>query len=173
MSFSFVRSSVDVQSPSQTLAVAVYELAACIDSRNRNLWDDAKAEYADFISMIRMYGEQRGIDVDNLDRDKYAYQIEPGLTGSLAEHVYVGLGRVVQCDHYDNVYGEGKHKHSPILKHVGKLWYLTGVFAAVKGWPIYELYDLGEERYRDRMSDIRKYGDPKNFTADTLREVFS
>ncbi len=72
MAFSFVQASVNDQSPEQTLAVATYELGATFGSLCQGIPSNASAEFADFVSMLRMFCEQRLIDFAKISPEEYA-----------------------------------------------------------------------------------------------------
>jgi len=168
--FSFVELSANEQTPIETLHVLFYELGRIVQCLHytqrygpKGYKGYAEGELADAISMCRMYGEQKGVDslslvLDPLDAakifdyDTSVWAMSTGLGG-----LYVLEERFTLSIRETLARGTAISRILFALRHVGHR----------NAWSFEHLVGLGEERYRERMRDLKKHGIPEQ-----LKEKF-
>lgn len=135
--FSFVKNSANDQTPEETWLVGAYELGALIRAHyywkryGRGYRDECRVAVADLISMIRMFCEQR----------QMSYSVmEPAHEVSTLEETLIELYKLYCQPYVSHTLG------------------MIGVFCSKMGWNYEELQILGEQRYLERMQDLRLHG---------------
>jgi len=170
MGFSFVEHSFNVQTPEETYLVGAYELGSMIRCYHyhkrygRGYLKDCEGELSDFISMLRMYCEQTGIDYVQARRsDMFVW---------LATDSEVSIERSLSraFAHYGRIWSSGIDVNTAILTRLPRdkyevpalyVAYVIGDLMQVcklLNWSYESIQKWGEERYLDRMSDLRLYG---------------
>jgi hypothetical protein len=150
MSFSFVEKSANNQTPPETLNIMTYELAMVFSlvnrsNKNSDLSMFIKTEVADFVSMTRMFCEQTGLLFKDIDTNK-----KDDLS---AGRIFIALGYVIQRYHYKKRFGEYSEKGDP-QESINILCDYIYSLCLEYHWNYFEVMELGEKRYIDRMRDL-------------------
>jgi len=161
--FNFVKASVNPQTADETTMVLAYEVAKVVES----IWGKEKergygmTECADAISMCRMLCEQECWNYTGMipeTHDKIQHSI-------IFTMMHISMGNIIQRRHYHNRYGnypKGNPQES-MMQLIRDLYNL----AHAMSWHYYDLEELGESRYKDRMNDLKTFG-----IQDKLKEEY-
>jgi len=172
--FSFVKESANLQTADETQAVLVYELSkvfACLSDYESDAGYDtfAKTEFADMVSMARMLCEQEKWNfnamVNNAALTEWGYSI----TNVLMSRMFIALGKVVQSRHYYKRFGTPRHGDPQQMMQgfVVEMY----AFCAHRSWVFQEMKYLGEERYKERMDDLKANGISRLLKSKYRRSV--
>jgi hypothetical protein len=158
MKFNFSKLSANDQSWEQTELVAVYELANIFDCfydfGGESNHAFTKTEASDLTAMIRLLCEQEKWNFDNFIGVDTTYKM---LTDTqILGKIFIRLGKVIQQNHYNNRYGNYP-KGNP-QESMRELIHYLRQFCVRHKWDFWELCDLGESRYKERMKDLREHG---------------
>ena len=160
MTYSFVEASANNQTVDETELVLVYELGRifdCLLNREGDLKAFkafAKAETADFISMSRMLCEQMSWDFNAVYGDD---DVEYMLQGSESlSRIFIALSKVIRGNFYVKRFGNARNEDPEESMKVIIQWVKR--LCRSMGWEFWELVQLGEERYEERMKDLRECG---------------
>lgn len=174
MTYSFVKASVNEQSDEQTQLVMVYQLGNvfdCLLNREGDLkgfMAYAQTETADFISMCRMLCEQKEWNFEELCKDDQDVELPTGRTEQLGRS-FIILSKVVRglyhTMRFGNPHGENPEKYMKDLIH----WVRR--LCTQMGWDFWEVIEMGEKRYEDRMEDLRKHGINKRLKPQYRRKA--
>ena len=157
MAFSFLKSSVTEQTPDRTLAIWSYELAKVFTCLNTDRSIDglvyARSELADVAAMALLFGEQ-------VEHEACAKAVRTTPISSVQDglnRLYEALGQVCQSYVHSEVLGAHSTKE-PVNTALTCFYKELYLFCRFYNWDYYELLELGEKRYMDRMNDIREHG---------------
>lgn len=86
------------------------------------------------------------------------------------------LGKVIECNHYEKRYGgeslnlirKGYSDHGKT--EMSDLISMIRMYCELKKWDYYELQELGEKRYTERMRDLVKNGIKSELKAELRNE---
>lgn len=165
MSFSFVKASANNQTLDETLNVWTYELSKIYDLLfDFKLFNDtpikdatvtmARTEMADYLSMTRMTCEQADINFDSLYEQEDKRSIAP-LNIKLGR-LFINHGLTIRGLHYIKRFNDcrGDNPQEKLKEVINYCRLICTDF----NWNFWELYDLGESRYKERMRDLIKTG---------------
>lgn len=166
MAFSFVKLSVNPQTTDETIHVMTYELGQIMDTLDNydksiveiklGKKECSKTDIADFISMIRMYCEQQEINytllvpvtVESMGIEKHI--------DIILHQIFIKLAKTIRAYHYFKRFGVWRHgKDSEFLQEV-IFW--ARLLCNKLGFDYWELQDMGESKYKDRMKDLKDNG---------------
>ena len=168
MAFSFVENSVNPLTADQTQSVLIYELGALEDSLfSREKQPDyqtyGKTELSDCICMCRMLCEQESWSYNEIN----FYYPEPYIDFfNLYHQIRSSSCKLVQQRHYHRVFGDYSRgtpfDSMTILLH----WLYT--LCEKMGWNYWEIQDMGEKRYKQRMKDIIEHGVKSKLKSEVI-----
>ncbi len=160
MNFSFVKASANDQTIEETQLVLVYELSRIFEClyETRDLTGlaaFAKTELADYISMCRMLCEQVPWSFDRMTEHLEEPIFKMSKEVILAK-MQILMGKTIRGLHYYKRFHEyrGDSPELCMTTLVTQIHYLCRCM----GWRFFELVDLGEQRYKERMDDLKKNG---------------
>ena len=159
MSFSFVKNSVNPQTVEETQLVLVYELGRifeCLyDMRELSVYREfARTELADFISMSRMLCEQVGWDYDSMLTTRL--NIFVNTREQILAKMQILVGKTIRGLHYMKRFSNCRGD-SPELS-MGCLVDQTRWLCGLLDFDFWEVLELGEKRYIERMRDLVSNG---------------
>ena len=166
MAFSFVTNSVNDQTSSETLNIMTYELAMMfilINLKNKDIGTSLflKTELADFVSMCRMFCEQTELIFKELNLNR--------LTDLSAGSIFIALGKLTQKYHYKKRFGSNSTKGEP-QEALDILCDYIYSFCLAYNWSYFDIMELGEKRYLERMNDLIKNGINSKLKKEFQRE---
>lgn len=72
------------------------------------------------------------------------------------------LGKIIQCQHYTKRFGIDKIERMGYLAHgkteMADLISMLRMYCEQEGWNYKELVEMGQERYLERMEDLKSNG---------------
>lgn len=158
MAFSFVKNSANYQTVDETEHVMTYELAKVFECMFDDIDLKAKdifgmTEVADFISMIRMFCEQQSWDFESMVGGEVPSSMA---RKDILSNTFVNLGKMIRGVHYykrfHNYRGlEPQTSMILVISNIRKLCYYMK-------WSFDDLVKMGEERYAERMDDLKTIG---------------
>lgn len=158
MTYSFVAKSANYQTPDETQAVLTYQLSKVFDclygrESETGFRSFASTEFADMTAMCRMLCEQ-----EKYDFEKLCFNPEPRewSVDTILAKLFIALGKVVQRRHYIKRFGVSRHGKPEDAMH--ELTQLMRHLCYHMNWDFWELCDMGESRYEERMKDLRENG---------------
>lgn len=162
MTFSFVEKSANEQTPEETLSVLFYELGRivqCLHYTQRygasGYRGYAEGELSDAVSMCRMYAEQRGFDalqVNLASVEAAKIRDVPTAIAALA----TALGRLFVLEREWSTLSVVELDVQQIA--VGRMLYALRHIGHRNAWSFERLCEFGEQRYCERMHDLKKHG---------------
>lgn len=175
--FSFVKESINNQTPDETLLVLTYELkniARCqwMEDHDLPIGYEAhkKSEIGDLISMLRMYCEQICENYNWITQSSilntYSQTLINLSKSDLVANLWIQLGNIINSHHYIKRFGTPK-QHGNITHHLACFKYTLDKYISNCGLVWYELEKQGEEHYRERMEQLKKEG-----LKDQLKEEY-
>ena len=159
MSYSFVKNSANNQIVEETQLIMVYELGKvfeCLyDKRELSGYREfARTELADFISMSRMLCEQVGWNYDNMITSNS--NIFVNTREQLLAKMQILLGKIIRGLHYKKRFDDYRGDSPDICMQclVDQTRWLCGLLL----FDFWEVVELGELRYIERMHDLMSNG---------------
>ena len=171
MSFSFVKNSANNQTIEETQLVMVYELGKifeCLfDKRELSGYREfAMTELADFISMSRMLCEQVSWDYNSMLATKiytFGYTRE-----QLLAKMQVCVGKVIRGLHYKKRFDDYRGDSPDLCMQ--SLVDQTRRLCGLLDCDFWEVLELGEKRYVERMQDLQRNGIKEQLKTEYQRD---
>lgn len=160
MSYSFVESSANNQTLEETQLVLTYELGRifnCLYNVRDLVGYDTfgRTEMSDFISMMRMLCEQKSWNYELLMKEATSLPSRYDYNGVLAK-MMIALGKLIRGLHYVKRFNDPRGD-DPLIAIVELLRWSRQLCLSLH-WDYWQLQDLGELRYEERMQDLRANG---------------
>lgn len=159
-SYSFVKNSANDQTVEETQLVLVYELGKlfeCLHNyvESTKLKAFAQTELADLVSMCRMLCEQKHWDFDTMCEDDF-WPSRSYTPIELLCWMQIQLSRMIRGNHYLKRFG--KFRGVDPRDAMKDLIFWVQYLCEQMQWDFRDTCRLGEQRYEERMRDLREDG---------------